>query len=158
MFVYKLCCCGFESSYSHLNFRFCTCIEQRISGLSGNVRVRIHCEKRTSHDENIQPLGIFQKCHPSLKNSILKSNGSAYRKTTNHCQPTTDPLTGTPLANRPPKIDPLTSALLTHWCVYFYFSGVYVAKNVSFRKKVLSNCCYPGLSNSKSFHKIKTCR
>ena len=41
--------CGFESSCSHLNFRFCTCLE-----FSGNHRVWIYSETHTRHDKNIQ--------------------------------------------------------------------------------------------------------
>ena len=30
VFVYELSDCGFESRYSHLNFRYCTCFEQGV--------------------------------------------------------------------------------------------------------------------------------
>ena len=54
VFVYELSGCGFESSCSHLNFRFRACFEQRVPWHSGNYRVWIHSETRTWHDENIQ--------------------------------------------------------------------------------------------------------
>ena len=47
---------GFESSYTHLNFRFRACFEQGVPSHSGNYRVWIHSETRTSHDNNIQSL------------------------------------------------------------------------------------------------------
>ena len=45
---------GFESSCSHLNFRFRTCFEQGVPWHSGNYRVWIHSEVRMWHDKNIQ--------------------------------------------------------------------------------------------------------
>ena len=53
VFVYELSGCGFESSCSHLNFRFCPCLEQEVPWHSGTYRVRIHSETRTWHDKNI---------------------------------------------------------------------------------------------------------
>ena len=44
---------GFESRYSHLNFRFRPCFEQGVPSHSDNYRVWIHSETRTWHDENI---------------------------------------------------------------------------------------------------------
>ena len=41
VFVYKLSGCWFESSCSHLNFRFCTCSKQRVPWHSGDYRVWI---------------------------------------------------------------------------------------------------------------------
>ena len=46
--------CGFESSCSHLNFRFRACFEQGVPWHSGKYRVWIHSETRTWHDKNIQ--------------------------------------------------------------------------------------------------------
>ena len=54
MFVYELSGCGFESSCSHLNFRFHACFEQGVPWHSGNYGLRIHCESRAWHDNNIQ--------------------------------------------------------------------------------------------------------
>ena len=45
---------GFESSYSHVNFRFCACFELGVPWHSGNYRKWIHSETRTWHDKNIQ--------------------------------------------------------------------------------------------------------
>ena len=47
---------GFQSSSSHLNFRFCTCLEQGVSWHSDNYRVWTHSETGTWHDKNIQSL------------------------------------------------------------------------------------------------------
>ena len=54
MFVYELIGCGFESSCSHLNFRFRSCFEQGVPWHSGNYRVWIHSETRAWHDKTIQ--------------------------------------------------------------------------------------------------------
>ena len=52
--VCELSGCGFESSCSHLNFRFRTCFEQGVPWHSGNYRVWFHSETCTWHDKNIQ--------------------------------------------------------------------------------------------------------
>ena len=52
--VYKLNCFGFESSCSHLNFRFRACFEQGVLWHSGNYTVCIHSKTRTWRDKNIQ--------------------------------------------------------------------------------------------------------
>ena len=57
VFVYELSGCGFESSCSHLNFKFRACFEQGLPWHSGNYRVWIHPETRTWHDKNIQSKG-----------------------------------------------------------------------------------------------------
>ena len=54
VFVYKLSGCGFESSCSLLNFRFCACFEQRVPSHLGNYRVWIHSEACTWRDKNIK--------------------------------------------------------------------------------------------------------
>ena len=53
VFIYELSGCGFESSYSHLIFRFCTCSEQWVPWHSGNYKVWIHSETRTWHEKKI---------------------------------------------------------------------------------------------------------
>ena len=53
VFVYELSGCGFESSCSHLNFRYRTCFEQGVSWDAGNNRVWIHSETPTWYDKNI---------------------------------------------------------------------------------------------------------
>ena len=53
VFVYELSGCGFESCYSHLNFRYRVCFKQRVSWHSGNYRVWIHSKTRTWHNKNI---------------------------------------------------------------------------------------------------------
>ena len=58
VFIYELSDFGFESSSSHLNFRFRACSEQGVSWHSGNCRVWIYSEMRTWHDKNIQYLEI----------------------------------------------------------------------------------------------------
>ena len=54
VFVYELSGSGFESSCSHLTFRFHACFEQGVPWHSGNYREWIHSETRTWHDKNIQ--------------------------------------------------------------------------------------------------------
>ena len=54
VFDYELSGCGFESSCSHLNFRFGTCFKQGVPWHSGNYRVWIHSEMRLWHDKYIQ--------------------------------------------------------------------------------------------------------
>ena len=56
VFVYKLNGSGFESSCSHLNFRFCTCFEQGVPWHSGLYTVWIHSETHAWHDKNLQSL------------------------------------------------------------------------------------------------------
>ena len=53
-FIYELSGCGFEPSFSHLNFRFCACFKQGVPWHSGNYGVCIHSETRVWHDKNIQ--------------------------------------------------------------------------------------------------------
>ena len=52
--IHTLSGCGFESRFSHLNFRYGVCFEQGVPWHSGKYRVWIHAETRTWHDENIQ--------------------------------------------------------------------------------------------------------
>ena len=54
VFVYELSGSGFQSSCSHLNFRFHTYFEQGFPWHSGNYRVWIQSEMRMWHDKNIQ--------------------------------------------------------------------------------------------------------
>ena len=54
VFIYELSGCGFESSCSHLNLRFCAYFEQRVPWHSGNCRVWIHSERCTWHRKKIQ--------------------------------------------------------------------------------------------------------
>ena len=54
VFVYKLSGSGFESSCSHLTFRFCACFEEGVSWHSGSYRVWIHSETHTWHAKKIQ--------------------------------------------------------------------------------------------------------
>ena len=70
VFVNELSGFGFESSCSHLNFRFSTCFVQVVSWHSGNYRVWIHTETRTSHDKNIKSLLWRQT---KLTNTYVKS-------------------------------------------------------------------------------------
>ena len=54
MFIYELSGFGFESSCSHLKFKFCTCFKQEVPRHSGHYGVWIHSEMRMWHDKNIQ--------------------------------------------------------------------------------------------------------
>ena len=60
VFVYELSVCGFESSCSHLNFRFRACFELGVPWHSGNYRVWIHCDRRTWYDKNIQSNALYR--------------------------------------------------------------------------------------------------
>ena len=40
--------------FSHLNFRFCACLEQGVPWYSGNYAMWIHSETRTRQDNNLQ--------------------------------------------------------------------------------------------------------
>ena len=53
--------CGFESSCSHLNYRYRACFEHGFPWHSGNYRVWIHSETLTWRDKNIQFKGLFLK-------------------------------------------------------------------------------------------------
>ena len=52
---------AFESSCSHLNFRFRACFVQGVPWHSNNYSVWIHSETRTWHDENIQSNAPYRK-------------------------------------------------------------------------------------------------
>ena len=54
----------FESSCSHLNFRFRACFEQGVPWHSGNYRMWTHSETRTWHDKKIQSdfVRIYREC------------------------------------------------------------------------------------------------
>ena len=54
VFLYELSGCGFESSCSHLNFRFHACFKQGVPWHSRNYGAWIHSETHTWHDKNIQ--------------------------------------------------------------------------------------------------------
>ena len=54
VFVYELSGCGFESSCSHLNFRFRACFEQGVPWHSGNYSVDSLWNVPVWHDKNIQ--------------------------------------------------------------------------------------------------------
>ena len=56
MLAYELSGSRFESSCSHLNFRFGACFEQGVPWHSGNYRVLIHSAIRKWHDKNIQSI------------------------------------------------------------------------------------------------------
>ena len=67
MLVYELSGSGFESSFSHLTFRFRACFEQRVPWHSGNYRVWIHSERlrdmtRTKSHNNYFSVGVMELC------------------------------------------------------------------------------------------------
>ena len=70
VFIYELNGCEFESSCSHLNFRFHACFKQGVPWHSGNYRVWIHSEMRTRHDNDTQMNFVFFVFCPKLK-SVL---------------------------------------------------------------------------------------
>ena len=53
-FFYKISGSGFKSSWSNLNFRFCSCQEEPVRWQSGKYRVWIHSETFTWHVKNIR--------------------------------------------------------------------------------------------------------
>ena len=61
VFVYELSGCGFESSCSHLNFKFCVSFEQGVPWHSGNYRAWIHSETPTWQEKNIQAVYSLQE-------------------------------------------------------------------------------------------------
>ena len=70
VFVYELSGYEFESSRSHLKFRFLVCFKQEVPWHSGNYRVWIYFEPRTWHDKNIQchiTPKLFQSCFLRIK-------------------------------------------------------------------------------------------
>ena len=73
VFVYKLSGSGFESSCSHLNFRFRACFEQGVPWNSGNYRVWIHSETRTSHDKNIQSFNCDTNLLMTMSSMLLSN-------------------------------------------------------------------------------------
>ena len=66
VFVYELGGCGFESSCSHVNFRFCACFEQGVPWHLENNRVWIHSEICMWNDKDINLNTkirlLFQSC------------------------------------------------------------------------------------------------
>ena len=64
VFVYELSGFGFESSCSHLNFRFHACSEQGVPWHSGNYRFWIHSETRSWHDKKIQSILLILGLSP----------------------------------------------------------------------------------------------
>ena len=74
VFVYELSGSGFESSCSHLDFRFRACFEQGVPWHSSNYREWIHSETLTWHDKYMQSiiLSIY-------KLSELKENAVSFR-------------------------------------------------------------------------------
>ena len=61
VFVYELSGSGFESSYSHLNFRFYACFKQGVPWHACNFGVWIRAGTRTWHDKNMQPNAPYRK-------------------------------------------------------------------------------------------------
>ena len=59
VFNHKLSGCGFESSCSHLNFRFRAFFEKGVPWHSDNYRVWVHSETRMWHDKNIQFIELY---------------------------------------------------------------------------------------------------
>ena len=85
VFVYKLSGSGFESSCSHLNFRFHACFEQGVPWHSGNYGVGIHSETCTWHDKNIQPVTFNGQSYQKQRGSgtsaqSLFSSRNKFRK------------------------------------------------------------------------------
>ena len=71
VFVYKLRCCGFESCCSHLNFRYCTCFDQKFHWHPGKYRMWIDLEMRTWDSKNIQSRALYRKVLTVHLNHLL---------------------------------------------------------------------------------------
>ena len=73
VFLYELNGSGFESSCSHLTFRFRACFEQGFPWHSGNYRVWIHSETHTWHDKNTQlTILCLESCYSFQKSSTVE--------------------------------------------------------------------------------------
>ena len=83
VFAHELSGSGFESSCSHLNFRFRACFEQGVPWHSGNYRVWIHSETRTWHDKNMQSNVLsYRKIQIKMCLSIYGITTSKYSRET----------------------------------------------------------------------------
>ena len=72
VFVYELNGLLFESSRSHLIFRFRACFKQGVPWDSGNYRVWIYSERRTWHDKNIQAYSPYRYVLRTQLNHLAK--------------------------------------------------------------------------------------
>ena len=81
--IYELSSSRFESSCSHLNFRFCACFKQGVPWHSGNYRVWIQSETRTWHEKNIQSLSVIFM-FPRFMNQNLSKKHSVMFTTLSH--------------------------------------------------------------------------
>ena len=72
VFIYELSGSGFESSYSHLNFRFGACFEQGVPQHSSKYSVWIHLEMRTWHGKNIESNGPCTKILKTQLNHMVR--------------------------------------------------------------------------------------
>ena len=59
MFVYELSGCGFDSCWSHINFRYRVCFEQEFHWQPRDYRVWIHSKLPIGYDQNTP-----SPCHP----------------------------------------------------------------------------------------------
>ena len=66
VFVHELSGCGLESRCNHLNFRYCACFQQKVPWHSGNYRVWIYYETRTSHCSQMHRADKYSKHSPTI--------------------------------------------------------------------------------------------
>ena len=72
VFVYKLSGCEIGSRCSYLNFRYCTCLEQRAPWQPGKYKMYAHSKTRMLHDKNTQ-LKTFLPLHTVSLNYFIYS-------------------------------------------------------------------------------------
>ena len=72
VFIYELSGCWFESSCTHLTFRFRACVEQGVPWHSGNYTVCFHSETCTWHNKNMQSEHICFRF--DMKSNRFKGN------------------------------------------------------------------------------------
>ena len=69
--LYKLSGSGFESSCSHLNFRYRPSFEQGVPWHLDNYRVSFHSETHTLHDKNFQSNAPCRKVFRTQFNNLF---------------------------------------------------------------------------------------
>ena len=70
VFFYELSDSGFESSCSHLNFRFRACLDKGVPWHSGSSRVWIHSETLTWHEKNIDSNAPYREVQRTWLNHL----------------------------------------------------------------------------------------
>ena len=86
MFVYELSGCEFQSTCSHLNFRYCACFEQGVLWYSGSYRAWSRSTTRMWHDYNIQLNAPYRwELTTELNHLVSLTKGLSVRLQTKWC-------------------------------------------------------------------------